>query len=178
MKHLIVAAMVAGMLASSGVWAESAQQNLMKTCNEEAAKKNLSGDARKAFMSSCLSGDAAAKSAIETKPAAADKPAAGGATSQQQRMKDCNAEAASKALKGDARKTFMSSCLSGDAAAKSAVETKPAAAAKPATAEKPAAGSVTPQQQRMKDCNAEAASKELKGDARKAFMSSCLSNKK
>jgi len=172
MKQMIVAAMVAGMLASSGVWAESAQQNLMKTCNEEAGKKSLSGDARKAFMSSCLSGDAAAKSAVETKPAA------GGATSQQQRMKDCNAEAASKELKGDARKTFMSSCLSGDTAAKAAVETKPAAAAKPAAADKPAAGGVTPQQQRMKDCNAEAASKELKGDARKTFMSSCLSNKK
>jgi hypothetical protein len=166
MKHLIVAAMVAGMLASSAVWAETAQQNLMKSCNEEAGKKSLSGDARKAFMSSCLSGDTATK------------PAAGGSTAQQQRMKDCNAEAASKELKGDARKTFMSTCLSGDTAAKAAVETKPASAAKPATAEKPAAGGVTPQQQRMKDCNAEAASKELKGDARKTFMSTCLSNKK
>jgi len=33
--------------------------------------------------------------------------------SQQQKMKDCNAQATTKALKGDARKTFMSSCLSG-----------------------------------------------------------------
>jgi hypothetical protein len=30
------------------------QQNRMKTCNVEAAKKELKGDERKAFMSSCL----------------------------------------------------------------------------------------------------------------------------
>ena len=30
----------------------------------------------------------------------------------------------------------------------------------------------------MKDCNAEATSKQMKGDARKAFMKSCLSGKK
>ena len=34
----------------------------------------------------------------------------------------------------------------------------------------------TEQQNRMKSCNAEAAKKELKGDERKAFMSSCLRN--
>ena len=71
-------------------------------------------------------------------------------TTQQNRMKDCNAKADGK--KGDERKTFMSSCLSG----------KPAADTK----------AVTPQQQRMKDCNAKADGK--KGDERKAFMSSCL----
>ncbi|MNO04441.1 Phosphate starvation-inducible protein PsiF precursor [compost metagenome] len=32
-------------------------------------------------------------------------------TPQQQKMKDCNADAAKKSLKGDERKTFMSSCL-------------------------------------------------------------------
>ena len=36
---------------------------------------------------------------------------------QQQRMKDCNAEAKGKALKGDERRSFMSSCLKGHAAA-------------------------------------------------------------
>ena len=99
MKQLIVLAMLAGLLAAPEVRAETAQQNRMKICNEDAGKQKLTGDARKAFMSSCLSGDAAAK------PAAV--------TPQQQRMKDCNAEAARKDLKGDARKTFMSSCLSG-----------------------------------------------------------------
>lgn len=37
---------------------------------------------------------------------------------------------------------------------------------------------VTPQQQRMADCNAEAKTKNLAGDERKAFMKQCLSAKK
>jgi hypothetical protein len=81
---------------------------------------------------------------------AQDKPL----TPQQQRMKDCNAEAGTKSLKGDERKTFMSSCLSN----------KPATAAAPANS----------QQTKMKTCNADAATKKLAGDARKQFMSSCL----
>lgn len=78
---------------------------------------------------------------------------------QQEKMKSCNAEAGSKALKGDERKKFMSDCLSA----------KPAAAAAPAA---PAT-----QQDKMKSCNAEAATKALKGDERKAFMSDCLKAK-
>lgn len=41
-----------------------------------------------------------------------------------------------------------------------------------------AALAVTPQQQRMADCNAEAKTKNLAGDERKAFMKQCLSAKK
>jgi hypothetical protein len=33
---------------------------------------------------------------------------------------------------------------------------------------------LTPQQQKMKSCNADAKTKDLKGDARKTFMSNCL----
>lgn len=33
-----------------------AQQSRMKSCNEEAGRKNLHGDERRAFMSSCLKG--------------------------------------------------------------------------------------------------------------------------
>lgn len=44
--------------------------------------------------------------------------------------------------------------------------------AAPAFAKEP-----TAQQQKMATCNADAGSKELKGDERKAFMKSCLSNK-
>jgi hypothetical protein len=36
--------------------ADSSQQNRMKTCNEEAGRKNLHGDERRSFMSSCLKG--------------------------------------------------------------------------------------------------------------------------
>jgi hypothetical protein len=36
---------------------------------------------------------------------------------------------------------------------------------------------LTPQQEKMKTCNADAATKALKGDERKAFMSDCLKKK-
>jgi hypothetical protein len=100
MKAMWMAAVMAGVLASTGAWAEGAQQNRMKVCNEDAGKQSLAGDARKDFMKSCLSGEPAAK------------PASSGVTAQQQRMKDCNAEAKSKEMKGDVRKAFMKSCLS------------------------------------------------------------------
>ena len=35
---------------------------------------------------------------------------------QQDKMKSCNADATTKALKGDERKAFMKTCLSGPAA--------------------------------------------------------------
>lgn len=41
-------------------------------------------------------------------------PAGGQVTSQQQKMKDCNTQASG--MTGDARKQFMSSCLSGSTA--------------------------------------------------------------
>jgi hypothetical protein len=43
---------------------------------------------------------------------------------QQERMKECNAQAADKGLKGDDRKKFMSSCLK-PAAKKGAAKTEP-----------------------------------------------------
>ena len=91
--------------------------------------------------------------AISVIPAfAADAPAAKPKTAQQQKMTDCNAQAAGK--KGAERKTFMSSCLKSGAA------------------EAPVAKAKTPQQQKMADCNTQAAGK--KGAERKTFMSSCL----
>jgi hypothetical protein len=79
---------------------------------------------------------------------AADAPAAKPTNAQQERMKECNAKAEGK--KGDERKAFMSSCLSG----KEAPPVK------------------MTQQEKMKACNAKAGDK--KGDERKAFMSECL----
>jgi len=72
---------------------------------------------------------------------------------QQEKMKACNADAGTKALKGDERKKFMSECLGA----------KSASASAPAT-----------QQNKMKSCNAEAGTNALKGDERKKFMSECL----
>lgn len=77
------------------------------------------------------------------------------ATAQQNKMTTCNADATAKSLKGDERKSFMSTCLKAA----------------------PAAPALTPQQEKMKSCNADAASKSLKGDARKTFMSDCLKKK-
>jgi len=49
-------------------------------------------------------------------PAVAEEPTSPGTekpmTAQQQKMKECNAEAKTKSLKGEERKKFMSSCLS------------------------------------------------------------------
>ena len=48
---------------------------------------------------------------VVTVLAALSVPASAQLTSQQQRMKDCNTQASG--MTGDARKQFMSSCLSG-----------------------------------------------------------------
>ena len=99
------------------------QQQKMKDCNADAKTKDLKGDVRKAFMSSCLKGDStAAAPAAKAAPAAA-APAVAAApakTSQQEKMKTCNADAGAKHLTGDARKAFMSNCLKGDGAAAAA----------------------------------------------------------
>jgi hypothetical protein len=80
-------------------------------------------------------------------------PQAFGLTAQQQRMKDCNAEATGK--KGADRSAFMKTCLSGKAEEQHA--------------------KMTSQQEKMKTCNQEASAKSLKGADRKHFMSTCLS---
>jgi hypothetical protein len=49
-------------------------------------------------MSECLSGNT---------------PSGAATTTQQEKMKSCNAQASKQQLKGDARQNFMSSCLKG-----------------------------------------------------------------
>lgn len=85
------------------------------------------------------------------------------AGAQQDKMKGCNQEAKADALKGDERKAFMKKCLSKDYALKSAATAKPEDTAAPVK-----------QQDKMKSCNADAKTKELKGDERRAFMKTCL----
>ncbi|MBS0569092.1 MAG: hypothetical protein JSS28_00645 [Proteobacteria bacterium] len=91
------------------------QQSKMSTCSKDAHAKGLKGDEYKSFMSTCLKGSSAAPAAT---PVAAPAPAktASAREAQQEKMKSCNAEAKTKALKGAARKSFMSTCLKGDAA--------------------------------------------------------------
>jgi hypothetical protein len=105
MNKLIILACL-GLAVSAPVFA-GAQQDKMKGCNQEAKADALTGDARKAFMSKCLKKDYVLKNApvAEVAKAAPAK--------QQDKMKNCNADAATKALKGEERKAFMKSCLKG-----------------------------------------------------------------
>lgn len=77
----------------------TAQQDRMKACNADAAKKELKGDERKAFMKDCLGAKTEGKA--EKKPM----------SPQQQKMKTCNVDARDKKLKGEERKEFMRQCL-------------------------------------------------------------------
>jgi hypothetical protein len=86
---------------------KSTPQQRMADCNKQAAGHK--GADHKAVMSACMKGDSAAAAAP-----AADAPAA--KQTPQERMKSCNADAKTKALTGDARKTFMSTCLKAPAA--------------------------------------------------------------
>jgi Spy/CpxP family protein refolding chaperone len=90
--------------------------------------------------------------------AEADKP-----PSQQTRFATCAHE--SKGLKGDAHQDFMSECLKGHE--EEAAELKKDAPQK-------TSADASFQQGKMKICNDEAGKKNLHGDERRAFMSSCL----
>ena len=69
-----------------------------------------------------------------------------------ERGADCIAEA--RALKGAERERALEACKEGEGS-----------------------GAGHSQQNRMKACNVEAGRKELRGEERRAFMSSCLKNK-
>jgi len=106
------------------------------------------------FVAALLAGGANAQDKKD-KDAKADKQP----SAQQQRMKDCNAQASEKSMKGDERKGFMSKCLRGEAAGK---------------ADGAEAPKRTAQQEKMAACNKQAGEKKLKGGERKSFMSDCL----
>jgi hypothetical protein len=69
-------------------------------------------------------------------------------TAQQDRMRNCNASASDRSLKGEARKSFMSACL----------------------------GNKQTPQVMMKVCNAEATQDSMTADVRKTYLSTCLSS--
>ena len=95
----------------------------------------------------------AASTGFAQTPAPATKPAAvtPATNPQQERMRACNDKATG--MKGDERKTYMSSCLAGKEPEKK----------------------LTAQQQRMSDCSKKATG--MKGDEHKKFMSECLKAK-
>jgi len=109
MKKLIALTCLGFALALSSPVFAGAQQDKMKGCNAEAKADGASGPERKAFMSKCLKKDYVLKSAAAPAAPAAAEPAA--PAKQQDKMKTCNADAKTQALKGDERKAFMKTCL-------------------------------------------------------------------
>lgn len=138
-KLAFVLTMGMAALLAGAAEAQTSQQNRMGACNALAGERSLSGDARKSFMSDCLSKG----------PEAMAAPAKSGQASQQQRMADCNAAVSAGGMKGDARKSFMSDCLKGNGAT--------------------AAG-------KEQACAGQADAKKLSGAARTSFVKKCASS--
>ena len=76
------------------------------------------------------------------------------AGAQQEKMKACNQEAGKNGLRGEERKKFMSSCLSGKSTEAKTQRTS--------------------QETKVKECSREAKDKDLTGDDHEKFMSECL----
>jgi hypothetical protein len=93
----IAAATFAASLFSPAALAEGKDRTA--ACKKETA--HLKGEAHSTAFAKCLKDEHVAR---------ADSPAQ---DRQQNKMKTCNAEAGKKALKGDERRAFMSSCLKG-----------------------------------------------------------------
>ena len=91
-------------------------------------------------------------------PARANEPEK--SESQHERFAHCAHE--SKGLHAEEHQKFMQDCLKSDKAEDGAKEHHQRTAGEPT------------QQSKMKSCNEEAGRKELHGDERRAFMSSCL----
>lgn len=113
MKKLIALACLGFSVSVSTPVFAGAQQDKMRGCNAEAKADTLKGDERKAFMSKCLKKDYALKSDATAKPDDKAAVSAAAPVKQQDKMKNCNADAKTKALKGDERKAFMKTCLKG-----------------------------------------------------------------
>ena len=79
-------------------------------------------------------------------PAVAEPAAEGGRLAQNDRAASCAAQA--KGLKDEEHRKFVEECLANRG--------------------------LTPQQNRMKSCNARAREQQLRGDERRTFMSGCL----
>jgi psiF repeat len=100
-EHLVASLILMLTLACAVLGADNSQRDKMKNCNEIADQKQLTGEERKNFISSCLKGDE------RTKPSE---------MSQKEKRKKCDEIADKKSLKGDDRKAFMATCLSTSAA--------------------------------------------------------------
>ena len=100
--------------------------------------------------------------AFAASPALAGDAPAKQLTPQQQKMATCSREAGEKALKGDERRAFLSTCLKADRAV--ATTTKPTSA-----------DAAT--QPKKESCRIEAKRQHLKGEARKTFIGNCAGDR-
>jgi hypothetical protein len=73
--------------------ADKTAQEKASNCNDIANKRNLTGDDRKNFLSSCIQSQSPAD------------------MSQKDKLKKCNEVAKNRSLKGQDRKDFLSSCV-------------------------------------------------------------------
>ncbi len=104
-----MAAVPAFAASSTAAKPMTSSQQKMAECSHQS--KGMKGEAHKTFMSNCLHGKSTA--AEPAKTTAAATPMEKSKTTPQERMKTCSADAKTKGLKGDARKSFMSTCLKG-----------------------------------------------------------------
>ena len=107
------AVLVLAALAPAQAWANP-QHERMKRCNAEAKEQALKGEARKAFMGTCLRGkhDAAAPAAAPGAPVAAES-VQKVSSEDKARQKACNRAATEQSLRGAKRKAFIGECMSG-----------------------------------------------------------------
>ena len=127
MQIRLIGALALTSLLAAGVASATTPSKPMTTSQQRMAEcshqsKGMMGAAHKKFMSECMKGHAAAPMAGSkpmmaghemAKPMMGGKHMMNGKAMQQEKMKDCSAEAKTKKLSGAARKTFMSSCLKG-----------------------------------------------------------------
>jgi psiF repeat-containing protein len=82
-----------------GQHAPESQPERMKRCDTQASLQKLTGDARRSFMSDCLS------------RRSTDGSGTSSGNSQQDKTLFCNFQASDRHLTGEARKRFVSDCL-------------------------------------------------------------------
>lgn len=82
-------------------FAATPQQEKIKSCNADATKQDLQGEAHTAFLKTCLEARQEAKEESKEEKKAM--------TPQRKKMKTCNAKA--KGLKGDEFKKVRNECL-------------------------------------------------------------------
>ena len=96
----LTAAAVLATSFTAPAWAQtlSPQMQLLNECNIKASAQGYAGQARKSYVSACVSGQKAT-------------PVAKALNATQQKTSACEDQANTQRLGGEARQTFLKSCL-------------------------------------------------------------------